>query len=117
MKNNMVTCCFPIEIKSRELDARLLLACELAKNGFKCFLGSKKIVHNMMPEFVPFLYFDKGLTPEQLDFCKNVHKMGSFVVSLDEEGGVIEKGMFTFLIRFPEKIMPFLDIIFLWGEE
>ncbi|MFA4971009.1 MAG: surface carbohydrate biosynthesis protein [bacterium] len=116
MENNTITCCLPIEIKSRELDARLFLACELARAGFTCLLGSKSVVHRRMGNMAPFLYFDKGLTPAQRDFCEDIHRNGGFIINLDEEGGIIEKGMFTFIARYPEELVPFYDMYFLWGH-
>lgn len=77
----------PVEIKARELKAKILLSMVAAEAGFRVYLGTKKSINNLVfnKEKKGGIYFYKGGKP--YDFlCEIKKKIDSFVV-LDEEMG------------------------------
>jgi len=111
-----LTCVLPIEISTRDLDPKLLLAVELAKRGFPVLLGGKGQVRSTAKEHAPYLYFDKGSAAGP-GMYRDIVESGGKVVMLDDEGGIVENGMFTLLVRYPEEVLPFYSLVFCWGEK
>ena len=53
---------FPMEIASRELDSRLLLAAIAASRGFEVVLGQKWLIERNIEYMTPGVYLSKTLT-------------------------------------------------------
>ena len=73
----------PIEVVTRELDAKLLLACEAVTHGFGVVVGPSGF--NQDGEFPRGIYFDKCLSPHKEEFLRyQVETIGNRLVSQDE---------------------------------
>ena len=110
----------PLEVKSRELDARLYLALEIVSRGMPCLFGWKVGVHRAM-ERNPRRY---AYIAKHLDIFTNeqylwIHDHGGLTIFLDEEGGVYPPGKwfeeFT-LSRYPQTALPHVDLFCAWGR-
>lgn len=117
--NDKIVCCFPIETKVRDLDARLYLGLKCLQH-FPCLLGGKAGLHYSMFRLdSPFLYFAKGLNRKVINLYQKIHDSSGKVISLDEEGGVFSPQDFTriFLGRYHQKAVQFVDLFFVWSEK
>jgi len=106
----------PIEIKARELDSKVLLACVFAEAGYGVVIGPQGF--NNKKRYPPGVYFDKSLSPnkqESLRFQTEVLK--NQLVCLDEEGLVYMAPDLFLRIRTSIENLNLVKLIFTWGEE
>lgn len=114
----------PIEIKSRELDARLYLSLKVINNSlhneWEIIIGERKEVINHYRKGIdkPYVFLAKGLENND-NYYKMVFRTGGRFVLLDEEGGIFTKYE---LEKYPRygynfKQLKYVDRIFLWGEK
>jgi len=89
-----------IEVKNRELEARLLLALAAAERGHVVLLGPKSLTIDsvMKDQLNPGIIHDKSITPgkpriRELQLYK---EKGFLFTSIDEEGGIINKDYTSF---------------------
>jgi surface carbohydrate biosynthesis protein len=76
---------FPMEIASRELDSRLLLAAMAAARGFEVVLGQKWLIEDNIERMTPGIYCSKTLTVRDAKMLKRAKQAGYTVVAVDEE--------------------------------
>jgi surface carbohydrate biosynthesis protein len=76
---------FPMEIASRELDSRLLLAAIAAARGFEVVLGQKWLIERNIERMTPGVYCSKTLTVRDAKMLKRAREAGYVVVAVDEE--------------------------------
>lgn len=76
---------FPMEIASRELDSRLLLAAIAASHGFEVVLGQKWLIERNIEHMTPGVYLSKTLTVRDAKMLKRAKEAGYTVVAVDEE--------------------------------
>ena len=77
-----------IEIRTRELEGRLLLALAAAERGHRVLLGRiRPAFEKAAAEFPPGVFHDKSLTPHarKLKLLRRLTEAGSVVTSQDEE--------------------------------
>jgi len=106
----------PVEIASRELHAKLLLAHKFASENHVSYIGDKVSVLKFSKYTPGAVYFDKGYHRNvsesiysELD-SYNIKK-----VSLDEENAVDYHDYQQINLRFPNQILDEFSLIFLWG--
>jgi surface carbohydrate biosynthesis protein len=109
-----------IEIKSRELEARLLLAMTAAEKGHEVLLGSSPLTLDLVQKKIlkPGIILEKSITPskERISQLKNYKDYHCKTTSIDEEGGFIDNDFHEFLEqRFSKKSVKLTDKIFTWG--
>jgi surface carbohydrate biosynthesis protein len=75
----------PIEVASRELDSRLLLALCAIRRGFEVILGQKWLLERNIEAMPPGVYFSKTLTKRDGRTLARARKAGYFVAAIDEE--------------------------------
>jgi surface carbohydrate biosynthesis protein len=75
----------PIEVKSREMQSRLLIASELARRGYGILLGKKVLRGRKFPGIVLFNSFGGGI-------YKELSEQGNKIIVMDEESIVRSKG-------------------------
>ena len=76
---------FPMEIASRELDSRLLLAAVAVERGFEVVLGQKWLIERNIERMTPGLYCSKTLTVRDAKMLHRAKSTGYAVVAVDEE--------------------------------
>lgn len=110
----------PIEIKSRELESKLLLAFEAASRGHEVLIGPLSIVFSWGPIGLlkPGIFHDKSLHPQvNLPGHKKIVANKSLVTSLDEESGLLDKSYDNFAKkRFSDESLNNVNLTFCWGD-
>lgn len=76
---------FPMEIASRELDSRLLLAAVAVDRGFEVVLGQKWLIERNIERMTPGIYCSKTLTVRDAKMLQRAKGAGYTVVAVDEE--------------------------------
>lgn len=112
----------PIEIKQRELDARLLLAATIVLKGkgrWAVVIGNRRTVVRRMlgRKFSPYIFVSKGMFFEK-SFFDDIRVTGGKFTLLDEEGGVTTKFVEE---QFPvggtdNPCLKYVEGIFFWGK-
>ena len=106
----------PIEIKVRELEAKILLSCTAAENGYGVLLGPNSF--NLKGRFPKGVYLDKSISPDKEAVLKQqVDKLGNKLAVLDEEGLVYESAQKYIKTRTSAKTVSLSSLIFTWGSE
>lgn len=106
----------PIETSSRELYYKIFLANLLTREGFRCFLGTKRSILTIAKSFRNFIYFDKGFhTGVSNSIYNTIKKQNGKIVNLDEEGGVDYQDNSVLRERYPVNLFQEVDKVFLWG--
>lgn len=82
---NKKTIFFTVEIKSRELIPKCLLAYELVKKGFRVYIGTFTTIESAVKKVDSSIFFHKSTHIHRSEFYKS---LGSKFVFLDEEGGI-----------------------------
>lgn len=106
----------PMEIKSRELDSRLLIALNLVKNGVSVFLGEKNKINQAVMDYKNAIYLAKsGATVDQA-FFKQLKAKGHKIAVLDEEAIIHQNESAHVRSRFSKEAISMVDCFFSWGE-
>ncbi|WP_404423347.1 surface carbohydrate biosynthesis protein [Thalassospira australica] len=105
----------PIETKSRELDAKILLALEACSRGFCTIIGTKKI--NSILEVMPRgIYFYKDSSYPLSKRFQKYKIIGHKIVVHDEEGLIIQNDMDYLKRRVMFETIKHVDKFFCWGN-
>ena len=108
----------PLETASREILYKVFLSINLAKRGFKCYLGSKYNINKLVQYESDFIYIDKGFHKGQSEkLYDKILKNNGKIISLDEEGAIDFEDGSTLLGRYSKHLFNNSKMIFLWGEE
>jgi surface carbohydrate biosynthesis protein len=75
----------PCETQAREFDAKLLLSCFAAEQGFRVIVGSKKEINKRIGSLPRSIFVSKSLTKRNLRMYTLLHQLGHAVVCGDEE--------------------------------
>lgn len=109
-----------IEIKIRELEAKLLLACRAAQRGHEVYLGDIWDFVRLAQKKVlaPGIMHLKDLAPEEkkLNWQKIFRERGFRMTSQDEESGLLSESYDEFARqRFSDESLGMCDFNFCWG--
>ena len=108
----------PIEIASRELLSKALLANRFANKDCIVFLGDKQSILEISNYTKESIFFDKGYHKNiSENIYNNLKKNSIKIVSLDEENAVDFKDFQQLDLRFPDHLIPEFALIFLWGQK
>ncbi len=83
---NKKTIIFTIEIADRELLGKCLLALEMARKGFRVYIGTFRSVHEIRNMIKSCIFFHKSAYKRRALQYKR--KMGAVVAIMDEEAGI-----------------------------
>lgn len=105
---------FPMEMASRELDSRLLLAAVAASHGFEVVLGQKWLIERNIEHMTPGVYLSKTLTVRDAKMLKRAKEAGYITAAIDEEipGLVVHDRKFWWVSR---AAVDATDLIFMPG--
>jgi surface carbohydrate biosynthesis protein len=105
---------FPMEIASRELDSRLLLAAIAAARGFEVVLGQKWLIERNIERMTPGVYLSKTLTVRDAKMLQRAKAAGYITAAIDEEipGLVVHDRKFWWVSR---DAVEATDLIFMPG--
>ncbi len=106
----------PMEIKVREFESRVLLACTAAERGYGVFLGRNGF--NTDGKYPKGVYFDKCISPNKKpNFETQVNVLGNKLASLDIEGLVYQTEARWLRIRISQETVDLSSLICTWGHE
>ena len=83
---NKKTIIFTIEISDRELLGKVLLAIEMAKVGFRVYIGTFRSIHEIRGKIKSCVFFHKSSYGRRVNLYKK--KMGAVFAVMDEEAGI-----------------------------
>ena len=111
-----------VETSSRELDAKLLLAIKAASRGHNVLVShlTEIILGFKSGLLSPGIFHTTSLAPrnDKILRHKEINDNGSKITSIDEEGGLIDKGYDKFSkLRYSEKTIEQSAAVFGWGLE
>ncbi len=112
MKTNIY---LPIEIKRRELNARIYFAVIAAVNGHKVTLGRKNRFSEFFNKIPPGNFITKSIGPSNFKLIRELKKLGHKIFFLDEEGLMCFNKEFTHR-RITREGLELLDYFFTWGK-
>ncbi|WP_374376543.1 hypothetical protein, partial [Dongia sp.] len=75
----------PMEIASRELDSRLLLATLALARGFEVVLGQKWLIERNVDDMPPGIYLSKTLTQRDARTMARAKEKGYLIAAIEEE--------------------------------
>ncbi|WP_022948360.1 surface carbohydrate biosynthesis protein [Methylohalobius crimeensis] len=106
----------PVEIKTRELDAMILLACVLAEQGHSVYLGDRDRLKPLAHRLPRGIYLGKSVTGDMEKFYRHLRQLGHTVTALDEEGLVIYSPEIYKTRRVGAGTLQQPQALFAWGE-
>jgi len=107
----------PVEVRNREFDAKLLLACIAAERGFSVILGFKREIHLRMASLPRSIYMGLSLTRRELQKCDLLRKLGHTIVSLDEEAIIYLSPEMYLERRVGPRAFGRVDALLAWGPD
>lgn len=106
-----------VEVSSRELDSKLLLAVVAASRGHSVIVGDVigAARSSLLP---PSIFHTKSLGPSQKIIKRHAEIIarGHKITSIDEEGNLIEHEDDSPVLRYGEETVSQASAIFCWGE-
>jgi surface carbohydrate biosynthesis protein len=78
----------PVENQVRELDAKILLACVAAQQGYASIIGWRGLVDARIGRFPPSVYLAKSMSRENTKMFRINRKLGHTIIAWDEEAVV-----------------------------
>ncbi len=112
----MKTLILPVDIKSRELDARLLHAACALESGWRVITGSKTLINRAIWRLPRGVYLFSTLAPGRLLMARCLKAMGWPSQGWDEEGLIYGHPELYRRQRLSARTMALVDQIFAWGE-
>jgi surface carbohydrate biosynthesis protein len=103
----------PVEIKYRELSAKLFLAAVLAGRGYDVYLGNK-IQHTALDKIDPDVYFETGARQHESRF-RYLRRKGISTLVLETEGQAFS-GADQFAKNVDEETLEYTDCYCAWGS-
>jgi surface carbohydrate biosynthesis protein len=105
----------PMEIASRELDSRLLLAAFALERGYEIVLGQKWLIERNVESMPPGIYLSKTLTQRDARTMARVRDRGFIVAAIDEEvPGLVAKP--NELRWVSDEAIGIADFVFVGGD-
>lgn len=83
---NKKTIIFTIELSDRELFGKVLLAIEMAKQGFRVYIGTFRSIHEIHRKVKSCIFFHKSTYGRRVELYKK--RMGAVFAIMDEEAGI-----------------------------
>ena len=111
-----------LEVSSRELDSKLLLAVLAASRGHHVLVSDQESIHKGLGRKIlsPGIFHTKSVTPAESKITKHnlIIQTGSKITSLDEEGGLVDYGYDKFAkLRYNDESIKQCAAIFTWGAD
>ncbi len=110
------TLILPVDIKSREMDARLLHAVVALDAGWRVIIGSKTLINRNLWRLPRGVYLFSTLAPGRLRIARCLRAMGFASQGWDEEGLIYGDRDIYLQERVSPDTMALIDQIFAWGE-
>ncbi|HHN73264.1 MAG TPA: hypothetical protein ENK13_04160, partial [Thermopetrobacter sp.] len=113
----MKTLILPVDIKSREFDARLLHAAFALQRGWRVIVGSKTLINRAIWHLPRGVYLFSTVGRSRIRNARRLRRMGFASQGWDEEGLVYGDRALYRRQRLYAPTMALVDQLFAWGEE
>lgn len=117
MKESISTLILPVENQTRELDAKLLLACVAAERGYPVILGSRALIHYGMASYPRGVYLAKSMRTLSEKMFEITRLLGHEIVAWDEEALVRSPDKTYYARRQSPKTMKAVSALLAWGPD
>jgi len=117
MKAPISTLILPVENQTRELDAKLLLACVAAERGYPVLLGSRALIHYGMASYPRGVYLAKSMRTLSEKMFDIIRLLGHEIVAWDEEALVRSPDTTYYARRLSPKTMEKVSALLAWGPD
>lgn len=110
---------FPLEIKARELESKLMLCSEACCQGFAPIIGHNSLLQRGLVSgaLQKGLFFDKSLSAHKYKKFRDLSRTGNSVASIDEESGLLSFDYSEFIKeRSSIDTATLASAIFCWGS-
>ncbi len=114
---NSLNLYIPIEVKSRELAAKVLLATHAARCGFDVIFGRKNDLNELVVHMPAGVYLGLGVFENFCSFYARLKKLGFSVVVNEEEGLVTYADSMYVDMRLSRSTLGWVDEVLTWGLE
>lgn len=107
----------PVEVKNRELHAKVYLAKHAAEHGFNVILGRKNDLNELIVRMPPGAYLGLGAFENFRHYFAKLKRLGFTVVVNEEEGLVTYADRMYVDMRVSGATLQQIDALFTWGAE
>jgi surface carbohydrate biosynthesis protein len=107
----------PVETQIREMDAKLLLACIAAEQGFPVFIGSRAFLHFRVDTVPRGVYLAKSMRKLSIRMFGILKKLGHEIVAWDEEVLLREADSEYYRWRLSPVTMREISHLIAWGPD
>ena len=107
----------PVEVASRELDGKLLLACLAAQRGFRAFVGCRWRLLAQMHRLPPSIYIAKDVSQRTGRIYDLLPRLGHTAMAWDEEGLVYMTPDTYRRMKVSAESLAAPKVLFAWGED
>jgi surface carbohydrate biosynthesis protein len=107
----------PVEVKNRELHAKVLLAVHAARGGFDVVLGRKNELNELIVRMPAGVYLGLGAFENFRSFYARLRRLGFAVVVNEEEGLVTYSDSMYIDMRVSRSTLEHVDELLTWGGE
>ncbi|MBL8687072.1 MAG: hypothetical protein JNK86_06365, partial [Alphaproteobacteria bacterium] len=107
----------PIELYSREFDAKLLLGCLAAEQGWKVTLGEKLAIHLQLHKINNCIYIAKDFFIHRIKILRLAESFGWRFAGWDEEAIVYYSPDLYRKRRIDPESLAYFNMIFAWGND
>ena len=104
-----------VEVKSRELNGKILFSIQMANKGYSVVIGKKKNLYEYAKYFKKGIFFFKGMGPRNIKPMQKIKKLGHKIVGFDEEGLVMNMPQ-VIPLRVDKTCMKLVDYFFTVGK-
>jgi surface carbohydrate biosynthesis protein len=110
------TLILPCETRVREFDAKLLLACRAAEQGYRVIVGVKRVIDLNAARLPRGIYMAKSVTNRNFFHYRTMRKLGHVLSAWDEEGLVYASQSLYHRTKVGSQTLPEPVGLFAWGE-
>jgi surface carbohydrate biosynthesis protein len=107
----------PSENRTREFEAKLLLACCAAEAGFRTIVGSRHDIHLSIDRLPRSIYVGKDLRASSALMTRILARLGHHIVAWDEEALVYYTPEQYLAARVHVPVMKATELLFAWGPD
>ncbi|MEX2649396.1 MAG: surface carbohydrate biosynthesis protein [Alphaproteobacteria bacterium] len=107
----------PAETRSREFDAKLLLACVAAERGFRAIVGSRIHMHLGIARLPRGIYLAKDVRRPSHRMFRILRSLGHAIVAWDEEGLIFITPALYHRRRVHAATLAMVETYLAWGRQ
>lgn len=107
----------PSESRTREFEAKLLVACCAAEAGFRTIVGNRHDIHLAIDRLPRSIYVGKDLRASSALMTRILVRLGHHIVAWDEEALAYYTPKHYLAARVHVPVMKATEVLFAWGPD